>query len=335
MTPDDSWPAGYAPDDDLLHIAGPEPNYNESMYFHFADPSSGLGGFFRLASRPNEQNGERTVCLFFPGGEVVFAFAREQPEVGECFRGAGLEFRVCDPFSSHEVRFDGEVVVLSDPAAMLEPRSAFAHGRRTPLRVFLQFRAAGPPHFGSPAGDDFAAHHYEQQVEATGAVVVGDDEFIVRGGGIRDHSWGPRSWQSPWFYRWLHGSGPDMGFMIGYLGSREGKTRIDGFVRYGDLLEQVTGVELHTGSDADEFPDRIGLTISTAAGDLTVSGDVLAAIPLRNRRIVEGSESVTRIAECAVRWRLDDSAGTVLLGLAEYLDQLVGGVPAGELGNSA
>ncbi len=40
--------------DDYTHVVGPEHNFNESMYFEFHDPATGLGGFLRLANRPNE-----------------------------------------------------------------------------------------------------------------------------------------------------------------------------------------------------------------------------------------------------------------------------------------
>ena len=33
------------PEDDLTHELGPEPNFNESVYFNFFDPSQNRGGF--------------------------------------------------------------------------------------------------------------------------------------------------------------------------------------------------------------------------------------------------------------------------------------------------
>jgi hypothetical protein len=64
------------PEDDHVHPIGPEPNFNESMYFHFHDPAHQIGGFLRLANRPNEGRGERTVCLYMPDGTVAFGFDR-------------------------------------------------------------------------------------------------------------------------------------------------------------------------------------------------------------------------------------------------------------------
>ena len=63
-------------------------------------------------------------------------------------------------------------------------------------------------------GEEFAKGHYEQLVAGTGTIRVGDEEWDVDGYGLRDHSWGPRYWQAPWYYRWLTANfGDDFGFM--------------------------------------------------------------------------------------------------------------------------
>ena len=42
------------PHDEYMHELGPEPNFNESMYFNVFDADRRTGGFFRLGNRPNE-----------------------------------------------------------------------------------------------------------------------------------------------------------------------------------------------------------------------------------------------------------------------------------------
>ena len=42
------------PADEYMHELGPEPNFNESMYFNVYDPDNKIGGFFRLGNRANE-----------------------------------------------------------------------------------------------------------------------------------------------------------------------------------------------------------------------------------------------------------------------------------------
>jgi hypothetical protein len=63
-------------------------------------------------------------------------------------------------------------------------------------------------------------------------------------------------------------------------------------------------------------------TIRTDDHSYEVEGDVWSLIPLRNRR----NGAMTRIAEGMTRWRCGELEGS---GLAEYLDQVVDGVPVG------
>ena len=57
------------------------------------------------------------------------------------------------------------------------------------------------------ATHDFARGHTEQHMAITGAVQVGAQRFDLTAGlGLRDHSWGPRIWQSIWWYRWITAS---------------------------------------------------------------------------------------------------------------------------------
>ena len=62
------------PRDEYMHELGPEPNFNESMYFNLYDPTTQVGGFFRLGNRANEGTGEMTACLYLPDGRVEAVF---------------------------------------------------------------------------------------------------------------------------------------------------------------------------------------------------------------------------------------------------------------------
>ena len=46
------------PIDEYMHELGPEPNFNESMYFNVYDPKAGVGGWFRCGNRANEGHAE-------------------------------------------------------------------------------------------------------------------------------------------------------------------------------------------------------------------------------------------------------------------------------------
>ena len=48
------------PQDDLLHTADADVNYNESRYYNFFDAPTGLGGWVRMGNRPNQGYAEMT-----------------------------------------------------------------------------------------------------------------------------------------------------------------------------------------------------------------------------------------------------------------------------------
>merc|ERR1719223_800694 len=64
------------PSDDYCHKAGPEINFNESVYYNFFDRRKATGGFVRCGNRVNEGQAEITVCLYQPNGSVLFIYKR-------------------------------------------------------------------------------------------------------------------------------------------------------------------------------------------------------------------------------------------------------------------
>lgn len=316
--------------DDFTHEPGSEPHFNESMYFQFHDPVRRIGGFLRLANRPNEGRGERTVCLFLPGGRLAFGFARPEVTGNERLSAAGLTVTVRRPFELIDVEYHGTVHVLDDPTELSDPRRALSRSPEVECRVALSLTAAAPPHAQTfeGSGGSFAPHHYEQLMTARGTVVVGETRDEVRGRGLRDHSWGPRSWQAPWFYRWLHGSGDGFGFMAAYFGQPSGPPITGGFVWDGSRLHPCDTVRLTT--DRDHAHHQVTSTVRIAAGarEWTFHGRVERSVPLRNRRLKGPDDwAETRIVEGATVWT--DDHGRVLHGMTEYLDQIDEGLPVG------
>ncbi len=64
------------PDDDYMHPVESATNFNESMYFNVFDRENRIGGWFRIANRPNEGRGEMSCCIYLPDGRVGFMFKR-------------------------------------------------------------------------------------------------------------------------------------------------------------------------------------------------------------------------------------------------------------------
>jgi len=319
-----------------MHELGPEPNFQESMYFNVFDRRPRVGGFFRLGNRANEGTGEMTVCVYLPDGRVGFMFQRPTVTTNDAFDAAGMRFEVVEPFAELRVAYRGSVVLLEDPLEMADPRAAFTANPHVPCEVALTYTGLAPMFGGEPEGaierpgEEFARGHYEQLVGASGTIAVGDERFEVAGFGLRDHSWGPRYWQAPWYYRWLTANfGPEFGFMGSRIARRDSNGIRGGFVWDGTELRLCDDFRIRTEWEGE---DRYHRTVEAelVAGDRSykVRGSVLSMIPLRNRRTTpEGDSLVTRISEGLTEWTLDD--GRVGYGLSEYLDQIVDGRPVG------
>ena len=327
------------PSDEYLHELGPEPTFNESMYFNVYDAASQVGAWFRIGNRANEGYAEMTVCLYLPDGRVGFMFKRPEISDNEAFDAGGMAIACEEPFERLTVRFAGKVVLLKDPLVMADPRTAFAENPYDTADVDLTYTRISDMFGGEPEesherpGEEFARGHYEQLVAATGTIRVGEDTWTIDGSGLRDHSWGPRTWQAPWYYRWLTcAARPAPGRPAtegwGFMGSRiarpDGEGTRGGFLWDGGTLHLCRDMQLTTEWTGDDsYHQRVSLDLTSGDQHWHATGRVLNLIPLRNRR----AGLVTRISEGLTEWTLDD--GRVGHGLSEYLDQIVGNSPVG------
>jgi hypothetical protein len=210
--------------DDLMHQTTGESNFNESAYYNFYDRAQSLGGFVRLGNRPNEGYAEMTVCLYLPDRTVGFMFQRPELKDNNAHDAGGAKFEVIKPFEHHRIRYSGKLCILKNPLEMADPAAAFKSNPYASAQLELGYRATSPGWGGElrektdagwvspqPTGNSeqqFATGHFEQLGHATGTLLLsakggGNHEFEIEGLGLRDHSWGPRYWQAPKFYRWL------------------------------------------------------------------------------------------------------------------------------------
>jgi hypothetical protein len=319
--------------DDLMHPNTGEPNFNESAYYNFYDPAHRLGGFVRLGNRPNEGYAEMTVCLYLPDGSAAFMFQRPAVAGNERFAAGGLCFEVRTPFREHAIRYEGPCCMLAQPLDLMDPRRAFTENPHRPVAVELRYEGLSPGFGGEPreerdgawvsvklekAGQEFARGHLEQHGRAAGRLVIDGREYAVDGYGLRDHSWGPRYWQAPKYYRWLTMNfGAEAGIAAALTVQRDGNEVHGGYVyRRGEPNRLIGRVEVETSHVGTErLHDRIAATLHPADGGPVerVKGRVLAMVPLRNRR----AEVTTRIAEGLTEWKWGARTG---YGWSEYLD---------------
>ena len=326
------------PSDEYMHELGPEPNFNESMYFNVYDPAQKVGGWFRLGNRANEGTAEMTVCLYLPDGRVGFMFKRPDIADNDAFDAGGIRFDVVTPFEELDGRLHGQGRRCSTTRCRWPTRSRRSPRTRTPsARCTSRTPARRPCSAASRTrrtrspGEEFAKGHYEQLVEATGSIRVGDEEWAIDGFGLRDHSWGPRYWQAPWYYRWLTANfGPDFGFMVSRIARRDGEGTRGGFVWDGREAPPLRRLRDRHGAGRarTRYHESITATLRSEDQEWRMTGKVLNLIPLRNRRLdPDGNMLVTRISEGMTEWTLDD--GRIGYGLSEYLDQIIDGRPVG------
>jgi hypothetical protein len=306
------------PEDDYTHPLGPEENFNESVYFNFFDPEKQMGGFVRIGNRANEGHAEMTVIVYLPDGSALFNYKRPRIENNDGWDAGGLRVDVIRPGEEVKTTYEGSVVFLVDPTDMQDPSSAFKENPHRKLRLEVTHYGVGPMYghvADESSGNNFARAHYEQHMRIAGTVQVDDEEPIaISGHGLRDHSWGPRYWQSTPSYRWITGNyGDDLGMVVSVVGENKG-----GVFHRGDELLRITDVELDTEyEDGTNYHRALKARVTLENGEEhTIEGTVKGFIPLRNRR----QGMLTHIGEGMTEYRLDGER--VGYGLSEYLDQL-------------
>lgn len=308
------------PEDDYTHPLGPEENFNESVYFNFFDREKQMGGFLRIGNRANEGHAEMTVIVYQPDGSALFNYKRPQIANNDAWDAGGIKVDVLVPGETIRTTYDGSVVYLADPREMREPGVAFKENPHKHIKLDLVHEGVGPIYgHVSEAGkegsqNDFARAHYEQHMKVHGTLQIEDGPAVeITGHGLRDHSWGPRYWQSTPSYRWITGNyGDDLGMVISVVGDRVG-----GVFHKGNELLQVTSAEIDTQYEGDtNYHQSFTAKVKLSNGDEhTIDGRVTGFIPLRNRR----AGMFTHIGEGMTEYTLDGTRTGY--GLSEYLDQ--------------
>jgi len=321
--------------DEFSHALETASNFNESVYCNMFDPSRNMGGWMRLGNRANEGHAELSVCLYLPDGAIACQFQRPPINSNDRFEAGGLVYTVAEPFKTLSIGYEGSVYVLENAGELANPKSVFTTAPRQPCVVDWQITGCSPMHGGEPTeadgetmyGRSFSRGHFNQHTQVAGTIRVGDREWPVDGFGWRDHSWGPRYWQNIRFYRLLIANfGADAGMMALKITQPDGITRRHGvFMREG-RYEPIRDLDIVSEWTEDKNQRRITCMVRTDHGNEAIEGRVITLAPLRNRRMVDGREMRTRIAEGFTEWHWNGRTG---LGMSEYLDLIEDGVPAG------
>ncbi|MEW6441640.1 MAG: hypothetical protein AB1640_11960 [bacterium] len=312
--------------DEYTHPPTGESHFNESMYFNFFnhDRAQPSGGFVRIGNRPNEGKAEVTLLYYLADGGVLFNFQRPQIKNNLAFDAANMHFEVIRPFRELAVRYQGPAFHLLEPLALANPKEALSQARAVTVELELAVEGLSEVYGGVSDQDSlgseevsFAKAHYEQHINSKGFLTADGRRFEIDGLGLRDHSWGPRYWQAPKYYRWLTVQfDRGHGLMLTVFASPSGKTAMSGFLHRSGRNTLIHEVEIETSyAESGPYQKEIRARFTTEKGEkLSLNGRVLSLVPLRNRR----KDQTTRICEGFTRYELDGKVG---YGISEYLDQ--------------
>lgn len=185
--------ASVAPADERRHPPGPEPLWNESWYFDFADEAGTLGGYVRIGLYPHLGVCWYWACLVGEGRPLVTVIDHEVPMP----RDGSLEIRTEGLWADHTVETALDHMTLGCEAFAVgvdDPADVYGalRGDRVPLGFDLEWETDGPGVYAYPG-----VTRYEVPARVHGEVLVGAERIELDGWGQRDHSWGVRDWWTP------------------------------------------------------------------------------------------------------------------------------------------
>jgi hypothetical protein len=234
----------YGPDD-LLHEAGPQHDWQESVVLIFHDPASGLAGFLRAGSEPNQQ--------------------LSQPYVSFVTRD-GLRYRhhpFDTPMQPGDRTADG---FASGPVTWRIPRGEYVHVTattpdvRADLRLYDWFVSQPWQMFGPGGLAQLAPGHLESSGHVEGVVEIGGRRFEIKDGlGHRDHSWGTRDVRVMRNFRWVAGTcGPQLSFSGICVHLANGAFMRGGWIHQGGVVRKVSSFDVVAQINVDGVSTRGG-----------------------------------------------------------------------------
>lgn len=320
-------------DDEYMHEPTDHPQFNESAYYNFVDGESGFAVLIRMGNRVNEGHAEVTVLIYLPGGRAAIRFDRAEITSNDSFEAAGLRFEVVEPLRKMKVTFDGTAHLLDRGTALENPKQAFTTSPVVPVKLELHYDNVVPVYgLGGSSGsgiqgaeDSIAVGHYQGPCSVRGTVEVDGEARDIHGLGFRDHSWGPRKWQGPRYWRWISCMVDERNGFVAWS-QKIGDTQApgNGMVLRDGVVEFVDKVAVKSEyGDAPHYAKSMRVSMWTEAGEqVDATGTVFHNVPLRNRRDGE----IARLAEYLVKL---DFQGATGYGISEYHDKMNDGVPAG------
>ncbi|HPC27174.1 MAG TPA: hypothetical protein PKX17_00450 [Candidatus Methanomethylicus sp.] len=184
---------------DIIHPVGSHPEWNESFYFNFYDRENEIFAFMRIGLKPNRNEKNVFCCFLLPDGSLV-GMKDNEPMANSALKAKGLSFVKILPEKKWALNFNGYLARLGgqkpDPVKV-----SFSIGFECMNEVFNYRECVSG--IKEQISQSVASEHLEQFGKVTGALSIGGSEYLVKGMGERDHSWGVRDWNAPKMWVWL------------------------------------------------------------------------------------------------------------------------------------
>ncbi|HJP41159.1 MAG TPA: hypothetical protein QGF35_05585 [Dehalococcoidia bacterium] len=181
--------------DEFTHPVGDHSAWSESYYFNFVDSDQEVGMFARMGFRANEGTVDGLCGIYLGGHRVAFIYSRERiGELSDDLRAGGLSLERVQPFRRWGIRYSGPAQDIGDDRVLVTRRKERPEGWFSPAEASMDlvFEGLNDPYY-SPGGGEHG--HFEQVGHVRGTLAVGGRSWTVDGHGVRDKSWGPRTWQ--------------------------------------------------------------------------------------------------------------------------------------------
>lgn len=181
--------------DDFPHPIGDDAAWSESYYFNFVDPDSKIAMFTRMGFRAKDGWADGLHVVYLGGDRVAFTYGRKAFEGGDHgLTVGGLTLHRDEPMKKWRVSYDGPAQDIADASVLITPSKERDEGWFTPatLKMEVSFDSLIDPHYAAKGEHG----HFEQTGKVTGKIEISGDTFEVNGIGVRDKSWGPRSWSA-------------------------------------------------------------------------------------------------------------------------------------------
>jgi hypothetical protein len=313
----------------MRHPVGSDPAWSESYYFNFVDHSREIGMFTRMGFRANQGWADGLHVVFLGGRRVAFCYDRRDLGAGDHdLEVGGLSLERVDPFRSWRVRYHGRAQDIEDAAVLATRRRHRPEGWYTPaeLKMEAEFTALAAPHY-DPLGQQ---GHFEQTGRVTGHIILDRETWEFDGLGVRDKSWGARSWTLPLWAAdpvgaraagpsplviWCSGNfGPDLALGCCLVDDHgDGLQLLGGWLQEEGRTKQLRSATVDSAYRQDSLLHS-GLGLEAVCFDGTrfeVAGEVLTVCPTK----IPVPGGATFVNEGLTRYTLGDRTG---YGIAEY-----------------